>query len=221
MKNGFIVCGLVAGLFAGASAQAEVGVAGSIGTTGVGVHLSVPVKQSLNARFGLNGLNYSYDSSTENIDYDLKLKLRTVEALLDWFPTSSQFRLSGGVVYNGNKVNANGRPNRTGSFTLNGTTYTEADIGTVNGRIDFRKVAPYLGIGWGNALAKDKGWGFSADLGALFQGSARTSLTARNCPTSVCDQLSADLAAEKRELDDDVNSFKVYPVIRVGISYKF
>lgn len=221
MKNGFILCGLVAAFFAAGSAQADVGVTGNLGTTGLGVHLSVPVQPSLNARFGLNALNYSYSGNTSNVDYDLKLKLQTVEALLDWFPSSSQFRLSGGVVYNGTKVDAKAKSNSSGSYTFNGRTYTAADAGTINGRVDFRKVSPYLGIGWGNAIAKDKGWGFSADLGVLFQGSPRTSLTNSGCTLPDCSQLAADVAAENRKLDDEVNSFKTYPIIRFGVSYRF
>ena len=38
----------------------------------------------------------------------------------------------------------------------------------VDGRIDFKKFAPYVGLGWGNAVAPAKpGWGFTADLGVM------------------------------------------------------
>jgi hypothetical protein len=221
MKKGFIAVGLMAGFFAAGVAQAEVAVTGDLGTTGVGVHLSVPVQPNVNARFGVNAMNYSYSDNTSDVDYDFKLKLQTFDALLDWFPAGGGFRLSGGVVYNGNKVDARARSNSTGSYTFNGRTYTAADAGTVNGRIDFRKVAPYLGIGWGNALAKDKGWGFSADLGVLFQGAPRTSMTSSGCTLPDCSQLQSDITAENRKLNDEVDSFKAYPVIRFGVSYKF
>ncbi|MEN3297792.1 MAG: hypothetical protein V7642_7045 [Burkholderiales bacterium] len=221
MNKGFIAVGLLAGFFAAGVAQAEVAVTGDLGTTGLGVHLSVPVQPNVNARFGVNAMNYSYSGNTNDVDYDFKLKLQTFDALLDWFPAGGGFRVSGGVVYNGNKVDATARSNSTGSYTFNGRTYTAADAGTVNGRIDFRKMAPYLGIGWGNALAKDKGWGFSADLGVLFQGSPRTSMTSSGCSLPDCSQLQADIAAENQKLKDEVNSFNAYPVVRIGVSYKF
>jgi hypothetical protein len=221
MNKGFIAVGLLAGFFAAGVAQAEVAVTGDLGTTGLGVHLSVPVQPNVNARFGVNAMNYSYSGNTNDVDYDFKLKLQTFDALLDWFPAGGGFRVSGGVVYNGNKVDATARSNSTGSYTFNGRTYTAADAGTVNGRIDFRKMAPYLGIGWGNALAKDKGWGFSADLGVLFQGSPRTSMTSSGCSLPDCSQLQADIAAENQKLKDEVNAFNAYPVVRIGVSYKF
>ncbi|WP_246860586.1 hypothetical protein [Noviherbaspirillum sp. UKPF54] len=225
MKNIALALGLagLASLFAASTASAEVGVTADLGSTGIGAHISVPVQPKLNARFGINALNYNYSTNANNVDYDFKLKLQTFDALLDWFPGDTQFRISGGVVYNGNKIDAVGMPNAIGSYTINGNTYTAANAGVINGKIDFRKVAPYLGIGWGNALAKDKGWGFSADLGVLFQGSPNTTLTNTGCtaPAAQCDQLATDVAAEQSKLADKASSFNAYPVVRVGVSYKF
>lgn len=222
MKNVIFAFGL-AGLLAAGSACADVGVTANLGTTGFGAHFSVPVQPSLNARFGVNALHYSYDDSADDLDYDFKLKLQTVDALLDWFPAGGVFRLTAGVVYNGNKIDARAKPNAIDSYTINGRTYSTTDVGTLNGKIDFRKVAPYLGIGWGNAIAKDKGWGFSADLGVLLQGSPKVKLSNSDCRlgTAQCDQLAADIAAEQANLKDDTDSFRAYPVIRVGVSYKF
>jgi hypothetical protein len=225
MKNNFAVFGLIAGLglLVANSAQAELAITGDIGTTGLGLHLSLPVQPNLNARIGFGYLNHSYTGSTDTVDYDFKLKLKTMDALLDWFPTGGQFRVSGGIVYNGNKIDAAGKSNSNGTYTLNGRTYTAADAGRLDGKIDFRKAVPYLGIGWGNAVAKDKGWGMSSDFGVLFQGSPNTSLTNSGCTAgqATCARLATDVAAENVKLADEVSSFKAYPVLRVGISRKF
>lgn len=222
MKIKFVRSALIVGLLAAGCAQAEVAVIGDLGTTGLGAHISVPLQPNLNARFGVNYLNYSYSSATTDVNYDFKLKLNTFDALLDYFPMDGGFRVSAGAVYNGNRIDAVGKPAATGTYTLNGTTYTAANAGTINGTIDFRKVSPYLGIGWGNAN-KDKGWGFTTDIGVLFQGTPNTSLTNSGCTATaaVCTQLASDVAAEQVKLADDVSSFKAYPVLRVGVSYRF
>lgn len=214
---------LLAGLSIASTANAEVGITGSLGTTGLGAHVSIPIQPQLNARLGINALRYNYDGSTSDLDYDFELKLRTFDALLDYFPQGTGFRLTGGIVFNGNKVDAVGQPTAGGTYTLNGRTYSAASAGTLNGKIDFRNVAPYLGIGWGNAVAKEKGWKLSADLGVMFQGSPRTSLTNVGCtaPAAVCTQLAADVAAENIELEDEADDFKAYPVLRFGASYSF
>lgn len=64
MKMKSIVLGALATLSAMTAAQAQVGVTGSLGSTGACLHLSVQVAQQLNARFGVNGLSYSHDGST-------------------------------------------------------------------------------------------------------------------------------------------------------------
>lgn len=214
---GFITC-----LFAAGAAHAEVGLTASVGTTGVGAHLSFPVQANLNARIGVNAAHYNFDDKSGTVDYDYKMKLQTVDILADWFPMGGSFRVSGGVVYNGNKFEAKGKPAASGGYVVNGTNYANG-AGTIDGKVDFHKAAPYLGIGWGNAVAKDSGWGFSSDLGVLFQGSPKSSLVSTNCTlaTAVCSKLATDLAAERKNFDDDSSSYKFYPVLRVGASYKF
>lgn len=201
----------------------DFGLTGSVGTTGLSLHLSTAVTSSVNARVGFNFLHYSHDIDTNNVNYDTKLKLQGLEALADYFPMGNPFRISAGIVYNGNKFEARGVPRSNGTYTLNGRTYTAASVGALEGTIDFRNFAPYLGIGWGNAASAQKGWGFSADLGVMFQGSPRTSLTNTGCtaPAAICAQIASDVAAENRNLNDEVKDFRYFPVVRVGAIYRF
>lgn len=222
MKIKLMISGLLVGLLGTGYAQAEVAVGVDVGTTGLGAHVIVPVAPNLSGRAGVNFMNYSYNGSTSDVDYKFKLKLKTFDALLDYFPFDGAFRVSAGVVYNGNKIEAIGKPNASGTYTINNHTYSAADAGTLNGTIDFRKVAPYLGIGWGNA-GKGTGWGFSSDLGVLLQGSPNSSLTNSGCtaPAAACTQLASDVAVENAKLTDKVHNFKAYPVVRIGASYHF
>lgn len=224
MKKSKFALALLVGFFAvGAAQAANVGISADVGTLGAGLHLTVPVAKQLNARIGFNAMDYNYSSETSDVDYDLKLKLQTFDALLDWYPTGSAFRVTGGLVYNGNSINATARPSGEGTYTLNGNTYTTADAGSIKGKIDFRSVAPYVGIGWGNAIGHSKGWGFTSDLGVMVQGSPRTSLSSVGCAGSAaaCDALASDVRAENIQLADKADNFSVYPVVRIGVSYKF
>lgn len=223
MKNTSIGLGILLSLSAFGVAHAAAGITASVGTTGAGLHVSMPVTAALNARFGINGLSISRDGNTDDVDYDFKLKMATFDALLDYFPMNGAFRITGGAVYNGNKISINGRPSGAGFYTLNDHVYPAAAVGSLNGEVDFRKVAPYLGIGWGNAVAADKGWGFSTDIGVLFQGEPTTTLSNRGCsaPAALCRQIADDVAAENRALAEETSDFKAYPVLRIGVSYKF
>lgn len=214
----------IAGLTASAFAQSEVGITGSVGTTGVGAHATFPISPSVNARLGLGYLGYNYKGSTRDMQYDLDLKANTYDALIDWYPEKgSSFRITGGVAYNGNQIAVHGKPDAAGSYSIQGNTYNAASVGSVTGKVDFNKVAPYLGIGWGRNLKDEKGWSFSTDIGVLFQGSPKTSLTANGCSAgpAVCNQFASDVARENEALAREVRKFRVYPVLRIGVSYKF
>jgi hypothetical protein len=210
-------------LLAGA-AQAQIGVSADLGTTGAGFHVVVPMESNLNGRFGANYFKHDFDRTTNGVDYAIKGKLQTFDVLFDWYlREGSPFHLTAGLVYNGNRFDARAKGNQLGKITLNGTTYTTADVGDLTGRIDYRKAAPYLGIGWGNALRNNSNWSFSTDLGLFYQGKPNVDLASVGCTTSkaVCDALVKDVAAERLQLQDDADSLKVYPVLRASLNYRF
>ena len=84
-------------------------------------------------------------------------------------------------------------------------------------------VAPYLGIGYGNVWTK--GVNFYFDLGVMFQGSPKASLTANCGPsiagTATCTALQNDVAAEQQRLEDKLKKFKYFPVANIGITIGF
>jgi len=211
-------------LLAAASANAQVGATADVGSTGVGFHVVVPMETYLNGRFGVNYFKHDFSKTSGLVDYDIKGKLKTFDILFDWYLTEgSNFHLTGGVVYNGNKFNATAKPNGLGGFTINGHAYTAADVGLLTGHIDYRRAAPYVGVGWGNALAPNSRWTSNIDLGVFYQGNPNVKLSSVGCATSetVCKALASDVAVERQVLRDDSNSFKVYPVVRASIGYKF
>ncbi|MFT4100112.1 MAG: hypothetical protein QM674_03560 [Burkholderiaceae bacterium] len=231
-----LAAAIVAGALGASAAQAQqaqqaeqttkganVGVTLGGGTTGVGLHLAFPVAESINLRFGVNGASRHIDASTDDLDYRIKLKLNTFDVLLDWYPFGNAFRFSGGLMINKNRLDASVKPNGNGAYVINGNAYSAAAAGQIDGRVDFRRAAPYLGVGWGNAVATTRGWSLSADLGILFQGSPRTRLQSSGCTVSaaICAQLANDVQSESHRLTDEANDYKAYPVLRVGASYHF
>jgi len=66
-------------------------------------------------------------------------------------------------------------------------------------------------------------WRFNADVGAAFQGKPKVRLVHTGC-TAVpvaCAMLARDVADEQNALADDLDALRVYPVLRVGVSYPF
>ena len=46
----------------------------------------------------------------------------------------------------------------------------------LSGAVEYGKLAPYLGIGYGTAPGGTRGWGVAADLGGYYQGQGKSRL---------------------------------------------
>lgn len=208
-------------LAAAGSAQAA-GVGVRAGTTGVGGDVGISLMPTLSARLGYSGLSYSRDIDVTDVEYDGRLRLSNVNLLLDFSPLPGPFRITGGLIFNDNKIDVTGRPTG-GTYTLNGTVYPAAAVGSLSGTVKSgNSAAPYLGIGYGNVAGF--GVNFYFDLGVMFQGTPSASLAA-SCgpavPASVCSQVQRDVAAEQARLQDQISRFKYYPVANIGVTIGF
>lgn len=200
-------------------AQADVvgvGVTGKVGTTGLGADVTVPlVSNWLNLRGGYNYGELRPSLTEGDIKYKGDIHLESVPILLDLHPFNGGFRITGGVYYNNNDIDLSSVVDAS-TIGLGGSGFGTA---TVNANVDWsEEFAPYLGIGWGNAADADSTLpiGFSLDIGAFYQGSPNVVLTESTGTVS-----AADLAAEAAQIEDDLNEFKFFPVITVGIHIQF
>ena len=152
MTNKILVALLAAGLTLPAHAAPLV--AAKVSTLGLGLDAAFPLTDSVDGRIGINSFNRNFSrdvsSSGFTTHYSGKLKLQSLEALADWHPWQGGFRLTGGLIYNNNKFDMTAQPTG-GNISIGGQTYTAAQAGTVTATVDFRKMAPYFGIGWGSA----------------------------------------------------------------------
>ena len=204
------------------AAADNTGVTAKIGTLGLGVELGHAFNDSFGIRLGVNKWNYSKDRTENGVDYDAKLKLSSVELLADWYPFGGVFRVNAGLVANGNKFSLTAKPSASGTFTFNGVTYSSSEVASASGNVDFNKSAPYFGIGWGTSSGS--GLTIAADIGVLFQGKPKSTLSVVCGPgasASTCSQLTSDVNAEQAKLDESLNNFRYYPVFSIGIGYRF
>lgn len=214
MQIGFIRWFALSGLLVVGSAAADgFGLGVKAGTLGLGVEGTFPISERVNVRAGVNNYSLSGNEDASGIHYDGKLDLQSGALLFDWHPFAGTFRLSAGLMYNKNTLHLTATP--TSNQDIGGTTYTPAQIGTLTGDVTFKKSAPYAGLGWGNA-ARHGRFGFSFELGALFQGSPKVSLSASGGAVS-----QIDLNSEAQQAEADLDNFKIYPVIALGFSFRF
>lgn len=211
-----------------ASAWGQVALGGKAGSLGLGLELTVGLSPQWNARLGVNGFNYTdNDRKAGHLEYDATAKLRTGTALLDWHPGGHGFRLSGGLVYNDTHIDGTSVVPASGNYIIGGIPVPVSLVGTLSGRIDFDRVVPYAGLGWGNAVGPGRKVGFFLDAGALFQGKGKVTLTPNipagsplNDPTARA-ALNILLRQEERDVEKDVADYTVYPVVAIGLTYRF
>lgn len=188
-----------------------VGLAIEAGTTGLGGTLAWRFHRNLGLRGGMHYFDYSRQDTIEDVTYDAKLRLQSEPFTLDIYPWSKKsFRISAGILVNQNELTGDS----DGAFSINGTAYA-------NERLSFKAtqndICPYLGIG-GNFFYFDQArrWSLGGDLGIAYTGSPEIILSN---PTGGVP--AADLDRARQDIDDEVRDFKFWPVIKLGVTFRF
>lgn len=198
-----------------------------VSSLGLGLDITARVSENLNARAGFGVFSLSGDYEETDVKYTTDIKLRSGSAVMDIYPLpETEFRLSAGVVLNGNKGEATAESQTVAVggvdrqvYTIGGRTFTAEQVGTLSGDVTFPLIAPFVGIGWGNAVKPGRRLGFTIDLGVMIHGSPEVSLRATN--QAVTPQLQESIDKEIEDLNAKLEGFKFYPVLQIGISYQF
>jgi hypothetical protein len=145
------------------------------------------------------------------------------------------FHVSPGVLfYNGNQLTASASVPGGQNFTLNGTAYQSSSTSPVTGtgKLDFVKVSPSIMLGFGNLIPRSgRHYSFLFEVGGAYQGSARVAL---NLTGSVCDTatgtictpvsnstVQANVQAQQQKIRNDINPYRFFPVVSLGVGFNF
>ncbi|WP_455198052.1 hypothetical protein [Kaarinaea lacus] len=202
---------------AGASESGGIAVGLRAGILGGGVELNYPISKQLTVSAGINKYKATQSGTTDGIDYDTDINLETVPVLAHFHPFSGSFHLTIGAMINNNEFKMVADSNTT--YDIGGMTYTSAEVGKLSATVNFKKVAPYLGVGWG--FSYSSGIGFNVDLGILMQGSPKVDLKSRGGTLSSDAAFQAELDEEEQNAEDDLSEFTVLPVVSTGINWRF
>ncbi|MEQ1440632.1 hypothetical protein AAG565_14840 [Fontimonas sp. SYSU GA230001] len=235
-----IACGL---MLAATSAIANEGrtqqVGLRLGSAGIGLEYGIGVARRVDLRAGYSFGSLSRTVDVDGIDYDARVRAGAAFGLFDLRPFDGGFRVTAGAY---------SKPPRVDFFTV--ANNDEYDIGgtryTANGRLDgdvrMGSVTPYAGIGWGGA-ATGAGFGWSFDAGVLFAGQPEVALTATgracNSTLAACNpdspifgfdvngsdaraaQFQSALEQERKNFEKDIENRRYWPVINLGLHYRF
>lgn len=215
------------------------GVGLRLGTAGIGIDYTYGLNRFFDLRAGYNFGSYSGNYDEDGIDYDADLKISAASLMVDYKPFAGGFRVSAGLYTSSPELDINARTrNNTETFEVGDREYRGDNL-TLDGGIDLGSAAPYLGVGWGGTT-NATGFGVSFDLGVMFTKSPDVMLgaTGRACDATAnanCDPtdpgqsfdvgtnplFQAELEKEVRNLEDDAKDFKFWPVLSLGLHYRF
>jgi hypothetical protein len=215
--------------------QTNGGVGVKVSTLGIGFDGAVATTDRTNVRVGANFLTFNHDFDNDGIDMVAHLKLRSVTAQFDWFPTAGSFHVSPGLmIYNGNRVEATALVPGGQQFTLGNDRLLSNPSDPVRGaaKVSFARVAPEITVGWGNVAPRgDRRWSIPVELGVVFSRAPAAVLgligsaclpNGTNCRSVAFEPLLvADVRQEEADLNDDLEVLKVIPVISFGFAYRF
>lgn len=205
--------------------QQRVNVGLTTGFTGTNLEVSKTLNDyvSLRADMFLSGA-IKRSSTIEGNQFDVSFTPDTKSLLLDVRPFSGIFYITGGLVNQNIYAALTGKPS-SGTFNFNGTAYNIPDIGSFTGTLGFSKnTAPYLGMGWSNRNKSSGGLAFSFEGGIIDIGTGKVALKV-TCGSAFdetqCNSLQSNVTAETSKVNKELNTKLYYPVVKLGISYRF
>ena len=183
-----------------------------VGSQGLLLGSAFQMNKSFDARVAYSSANLNKTgNNTSSATSSLDLKLENLSVMADWFPSeNSGFRMTAGVQTGTNKLTFSARP--TGSVTIGNTTYNNVKF---SASIDLGNTAPYIGIGYSTRSDKDAGFTFFNDLGVRV-GNAKVNLYESTGTVS-----KTDIDKEKIKIEDKIKALKYYPVVNLGVGYRW
>lgn len=84
-------------------------------------------------------------------------------------------------------------------------------------KVKLPTVMPYLGLGFGHKPVS-KGFGVTFDIGVAY-GRPRTTYSVPEIYTAFTS--AQNIAEQEQKISDKVERYKLYPVLQLGVTYRF
>lgn len=204
-------------MFPTSAGAADTALGVRISTQGAGIEVSSMVGKTTALRVGLNYTKFDFTSLQAGIDYQADFEFKSANIFLDYYPRGGSFRLTGGLVIDQNKVSVAALPGI--SYTIGNVTFTDTEVGTLQGSVTFADVSPYVGIGLGNPFRAGR-WTLTVEAGAYLIN-PKAALTSTGGTLSNDPTLLAELDREIADLNNALDGLPVWPVFGISLTRRF
>ena len=190
---------------------------GVAGTGGLGIGVSRPVSSAWGLRGEVAEASVTRAYTENDVRYRGEVQLRGSGLFADYRPFHGSFRLVLGAVVGRTGGELLAEP-ANGTVTLDGQTFN-ATGNSLTASIRYPSSMPYVGLGWGHGRSSRTGWTFGLDLGVAV-GKPKVRLTGDGDLLSQAGAAEA-LAAEQRQVQQELDRIGVLPVLKFSIGYQF
>jgi hypothetical protein len=228
----------------------RIGIGADVNTMGIGIKSAILLNHAYDARMNINFLSIDTGRfNVEGFNADVNIHFASAGASLDWYPFSSVWRISPGLLfYNGNQLKVTSEIVPGTSFTLDGQTFYSANANPATGAtpltgtgvlgLNTTKPAFTIAGGFGKFIPRsDRHWSFPSEFGVAFTGapSANISVSGWSCLDAKQTKCS-DVSAPGNPISADFNNalqgaltkwrrdlakVQVYPMFSYSVVYSF
>lgn len=188
----------------------------NIGTTGFGLEYARNFHKHFNGKLRFSTFSYSYDDISvkegdRELEGEAELNSTNMDLVFEYLPfNNSSFHLDFGLAYFFD-LNSSGVGRYKGSVSYGEIVLTGDDVGEVTYDIEWNSFAPYMGLGFGRSVPKNR-FGFGFDLGAYYVGSPDVTIVGTNLLTGNSE--------EEPVLEDNLKNYSWWPFVNFKLSFK-
>ncbi|MGV3546497.1 MAG: hypothetical protein ACO1N4_05495, partial [Pedobacter sp.] len=189
----------------------------NVGTQGIGAAVNYGVYNNLAVRLGVNAIpikaNDVFKISGFNSTSHVSADFYNIHLLADYTPFKQQawFRLVGGFAYF-IKANGNVRIIPSDDYKYGDLTLTEDQIGYVDLNVDWKGLAPYLGLGFLRSFPKRK-FNVNLDLGTYYLNRPEADIIGTGI-------LSGN-SSQSGQFQSNIKNYRWLPILQLNFNYKF
>lgn len=189
----------------------------NIGTQGIGIGYAYGLNQQLALHAGINAIpikaNDVFKISGFNSTSHVSADFYNIHLLANYTPFQQLLwlRLVGGLSYFF-KANGNVKIIPSDDYSYGDLTLTEDQIGYVNLNVDWKGLAPYLGIGLLRTFPKRK-FNVNLDLGTYYLNKPKAHIIGTG--------LLAGNDSQSEQFQSNIKDYRWLPILQVNLNYKF
>ncbi len=199
--------------------RSKVTLSATIATQGVGLDIKYAPKPLYAVRVGASILPISgsgvYSVRNEPTDVDFDVDFANAHLMLDFHPFLAEKGLSKKVVVTAGvgyfwKAKGDVEVRYRGTYKYGDILIPSSDLGQLNGSVEWKKVAPYLGFGFENVFPKKKfNVGFA--VGTYYLGEPDADLTGTN--------YLVFNSSNEAQLQKNMSYYRFMPVVQINLNF--